>query len=264
MLTRSHAARKERRRRKSEMKRMLAARMAARQEAERQHLDAWFREFDKNDDRRLDKKELAALLMTLQPEAPPSDETLDRLMREAKLEDDQHEPVHREQLARVVLKNLSYVKEAQFIDTLFDRFDEDKSGSLDRDELKGLMHSIALGDVKVFPPGDPAYAQAACIAYKFKCLEDLMAKGVIDEPYFREKRARVVKRHTGLMSPRLRERDPEPHEVDFVIEQVDTNNDNRINKEECMAALGMWMQVMKDDPDVAAGPSEKSHACALM
>ena len=204
------------------------------------------------------------MLMTLQPEAPPSDETLDRLMREAKLEDDQHEPVHREQLARVVLKNLSYVKEAQFIDTLFDRFDEDKSGSLDRDELKGLMHSIALGDVKVFPPGDPAYAQAACIAYKFKCLEDLMAKGVIDEPYFREKRARVVKRHTGLMSPRLRERDPEPHEVDFVIEQVDTNNDNRINKEECMAALGMWMQVMKDDPDVAAGPSEKSHACALM
>ena len=172
--------------------------------------------------------------------------------------------MHREQLARVVLKNLSYVKEAQFIDTLFDRFDEDKSGSLDRDELKGLMHSIALGDVKVFPPGDPAYAQAACIAYKFKCLEDLMAKGVIDEPYFREKRARVVKRHTGLMSPRLRERDPEPHEVDFVIEQVDTNNDNRINKEECMAALGMWMQVMKDDPDVAAGPSEKSHACALM
>ena len=192
MLTRSHAARKERRRRKSEMKRMLAARMAARQEAEREHLDAWFREFDKNDDRRLDKKELAALLMTLQPEAPPSDETLDRLMREAKLEDDQHEPVHREQLARVVLKNLSYVKEAQFIDTLFDRFDEDKSGSLDRDELKGLMHSIALGDVKVFPPGDPAYAQAACIAYKFKCLEDLMAKGVIDEPYFREKRARVA------------------------------------------------------------------------
>ena len=75
MLTRSHAARRERRRRKSELKRMLEARYEARKEADRKTFDAWFEAFDTDGNRRLDKAELAALLLTLQPEAPPAPAT---------------------------------------------------------------------------------------------------------------------------------------------------------------------------------------------
>ena len=134
MLTRSHAARRERRRRKSELKRMLEARYEARKEADRKTFDAWFEAFDTDGNRRLDKAELAALLLTLQPEAPPADDVLDRLINDARAGAPEHEPVTREQLQRVVQKNLGYVKEAQFLETLFARFDGDASGFLDRDE----------------------------------------------------------------------------------------------------------------------------------
>ena len=132
------------------------------------------------------------------------------------------------------------------------------------DELRQLMHTIASGDVKFFPPGDPAYNQAACVAYKFKCLEDLQKKGILTEEVLKEKRNKVIARHKGLMSPRLREHDPEDHELDFVIDKIDVNHDNKISKDECLAALGIWMQVMKDAPAHEALPKDKSHACALM
>lgn len=236
--------------------------MEARRVEEAKKFDDWFSEFDRNNDRHLDKSELAALLMTIQPDCPPADSTLDRLMEEAKLIGT-GEPVQRSQLRAILLKNLAYVKEAQFLDNVFERFDQDGSGSLDRDELKGMMFSVSSGDVRVFPSGDPAQAQAACIAYKLKCLEDLRKKGIIDEQVVKEKRLRIFKRHHNLMSPRLREHDPQPEEIDFVLDQVDQNKDNKISKDECLAALGIWMQVMKDDPVAVHTKEEKSHTCVI-
>jgi len=165
----------------------------------------------------------------------------------------------------VLLKNLAYVKEAQFLDAIFDRFDRDGSGALDRDELKKLMYSVSQGDVLAFPAGDPMQTQAACIAYKLKCLEDLKAKGIIDDATLREKRKRIHQRHHDLMTPRLRDREPEPEEVDFVLDRVDADHDAMIERNECLAALGLWMHILKEDPfHVNHGVKDKSHACRLM
>ena len=141
----------------------------------------------------------------------------------------------------------------------------DGSGSLDCEELKKLMYSVSQGDVQAFPAGDPMQTQAACIAYKLKCLEDLLAKGIIDDHTLREKRRRIHHRHHELMTPRLRDREPEPEEVDFVLDRVDSDHDGRIGRNECLAALGLWMHILKEDPfHVNHGVKDKSHACPLM
>lgn len=266
VLTHGSTARAVRRRNKSQAKHVLANRIDEQRAAESLKFDAWFDEYDLDHDRRLDKAELANLLLHLQPDSPPSDATLDRLIEEAKRHSAEGDPVQREQLRPVLLKNLAYVKEAQFLDTIFSRFDEDHSGTLNRDELQNLMHAVATGDAMAFPDGDPAQKQAACIAYKLKCLNDLHKKGIIDQAALIEKRKRIHDRHHDLMTPRLRDRDPEPEEVAYVLDTADADKDGKIERNECLAALGLWMKILKDDPFHAGGHQvkDKSHACVTM
>ena len=181
------------------------------------------------------------------------------------------------------------------------------------------------GDVVPLDADDPAAEQAARLRYKLQCLEELHAKGLLNEKSFRVKRDRVNAaapkpspsrdapssgagplspadagsslprtrgplsrgrgvlslsrgrtpafgssqvqgRNAALISPRVREHDPTTEEVDFVLSQADANHDNKIEKSECLAALGLWLQILKDDPsggDGRPGHDRKSGACVL-
>ena len=130
---------------------------------------------------------------------------------------------------------------------IFERFDEDHSGFLERDELMKLMFSVSQGDVIPLAADDPAAEAARRLRYKLQCLDELHAKGVIDADSLRAKRDRVQQRNHALVSPRVREHDPTPAEVDFVLQQADANGDNKIARDECLAALGLWLQILKDD-----------------
>ena len=132
----------------------LAVKQNARNEKMQAQLDEWFAKFDTNGDQQFNRTELAALLAHLNPGAPPTDEVIDTVMRDATgvygpsvrksaassvydaadrkmvLAGDVNGLVHRDKLIPTVKKYSAYVKEQAKIDSIFAKFDQDDSGLL--------------------------------------------------------------------------------------------------------------------------------------
>lgn len=168
-------------------------------------------------------------------------------------------PITREQLRMAIQQNLLLCKEQHYLDSIFNRYDVDKSGYLEPGEVKSLMEAAAHGDVLFFEDDHECAAEAKCISYKLKCLDDMKRKGVINDKVWREKRANIAKRHQRIMSPRLSDRDPDANDVAFVLAQCDKNNDGRISRDELFMAIGLWIQVSHD-----ADQRRNSAVCAIM
>lgn len=167
--------------------------------------------------------------------------------------------IDKDHLFFAVQKNTMLAKEQDYLDKIFNRYDEDNSGYLEPSEVRTLMQAVAQGDVMQFDSTDPAAQEAACISYKLNCIDELKKKGIINEKVWREKRANVVKRHQSVMCPRFSEKDPDEADIAFVIDQCDKNRDNKISRDELIAAMGLWRQISQNTQGEA-----KSQVCAVM
>ena len=140
-------------------------------------LDSWFEEFDTDGDQQFNREELAKLLAHLNPGAPPTDEQIDRVMLDATavwsnapatrpskgiydsggrrtiMAGDVEGTIHRDKLSAVVKKYSAFVKEQARIDAIFDKFDEDNSGSLV--SLSPAVPAIARPGARVAHPPEP-------------------------------------------------------------------------------------------------------------
>lgn len=230
---------------KRDRRQEMEERLATKRREEKQVFDRWFEQLDTE----VDRSELTQFITSLTNNVP-SEESIDRMMNLSS----------KEELRAEVQKNMSYIKEQQYLDSIFDRYDVDGSGFLEPSEVKALMVAAAHGDVLHFELGDPNAHEAACLSYKLKCLDDLRAKGILADKEWREKRQSVASRHTALMSPSLSDRDPDDADVAFVLEQCDTNHDHKISREELLAAIGLWIQISSNSNQ----PSSPSKICSLM
>lgn len=213
-----------------------------RREAERVVFDRWYSE-----NKVVDKDSLRLLLDSLGSTAASRDQIVDSILGSWQQ--------GMEELRQLVGKTMQHYKEQHFLDKIFDRYDVDKSGFLEPSEVRHLLQAVAQGDVMHFDETDPAAHEAACTSYKLKCIDELKRKGIINEKVWREKRANVVKRHQSIMSPRVGERTPDDDDLDFVLENCDKNNDQKISRDELLAAIDLWIQVSRD----AAARADQQH-----
>eukprot|EP01047_Picozoa_sp_COSAG01_P080074 COSAG01_NODE_15426_length_1338_cov_1.929782_2_plen_204_part_00 len=119
--------------------------------SELQQVGEWFRKFDKDGSNTLDREELSQLLSHLVPDYAPDEAALNLLMEKAVDVQGKDEQVctwdthgiTRAAVRLVVTKYLAYLKEQKYLDKIFEKFDTDKSGLLEKQELLGLMQTMA-------------------------------------------------------------------------------------------------------------------------
>jgi|MDSY01.2.fsa_nt_gb Ca2+-binding EF-hand superfamily protein len=115
-------------------------------------LDLWFKKFDINHDQALQRNELLELLKLFQPNVePPDDQMLDYLMGVSEKIDGDASSVKRESLSKVMMVYRDYAKDKDKIDAVFDKYDKDKTGFLNRSELLGLLKSFHEDDPEIYP-----------------------------------------------------------------------------------------------------------------
>jgi len=129
----------------------------------------WFGRFDDNNDGRLQRDELRALLTHLEPESPPDEATLDMLIVKATsiesssltIRGNKNGSVDWHAVQETVLRFRDHVREKGFLDGIFDRFDADGSGHFDKEELMPLLRSVAPQGIEV-DHADAEYVLSLC------------------------------------------------------------------------------------------------------
>lgn len=120
-------------------------------------IDVWFKRFDTNGDGMLQRDELRELLTWLHPSRPPTDANLDLIIEKAtaiesysmRIAGDPNGALSWHDVRPAVLQYNDYVKDQQYIDTVFERYDTDRSGELDASELLHLLQRIAPEELEV-------------------------------------------------------------------------------------------------------------------
>ena len=114
--------------------------------------DQWFEKFDVNQDQTLQRTELAELLKLFQPNVPaPDSQMMDYLMGVSATIDGDQLTVKRESLGKVMMVYRDYAREKDAIDAIFDKFDTNSSGFLERRQLLNLLQSYHETNPELYP-----------------------------------------------------------------------------------------------------------------
>lgn len=156
----------------------LRQREAERRARTHAQVEAWFEEFDENKDGKLQRDELRALLAWLHPSRPPSEKNLDYLIERAtaveshtmRLSGNKDGSVAWHDARQTVLWYADYCKDQSYIDSVFRRFDDDNSGTLEASELINVLRAVAPEGLAV---------DEADVTYVLEQFDD-NADGVID------------------------------------------------------------------------------------
>lgn len=145
---------------KKKRRKNLKAKFDAFEKQQNAAFDQWFEKFDVNHDQTLQRTELAELLKLFQPDAQaPDDQMMDYLMEvSAKIDGDQL-TVKRESLAKVMMVYRDYARNKEAIDAIFDKFDTNSSGFLERQQLLKLLQSYHEEQPELYPEPEDHDAQ---------------------------------------------------------------------------------------------------------
>lgn len=132
-------------------------------------IDSWFTKFDFNEDGKLQREELRALLTWLQPDRPPTEDNLDFLLEKAtaiesfnmRIPGDKNGAVSWHQARSTVEMYHEYCRDQKYLDSVFSRFDADDNGTLDLHELPALLQEMAPEGV-VVDASDAKYVLEQC------------------------------------------------------------------------------------------------------
>lgn len=117
--------------------------------------EEWFQNFDENHDGKLDRDEIQLLLAHVYPDLPPATpESINLLLEKLGAVDDHDDVV------AVIVRYGCYICEKQELDAVFQEFDHNDNGVLDKSELQQLL-------AKVHPtwaatPSDVAHILSQC------------------------------------------------------------------------------------------------------
>lgn len=271
-MLRAIAASRKRADQQASRKKKLDEKLQRKHEAEELKFQAYFDDFDTNKNGILSKPELVKLLHHLQPDHVFPDKQLDEIVAEGmemwKEDHPGEEPVEkgiaRWHLQTIVQKQLSNAKEKLYVDGIFDLYDADKSGFLDREEMISVLKAAVSGEIEPhFDEEDENFQKAKCLKYKLECLGELHKRGILDNFAHEEKRNKLLRGRGHLVPQKLVTRAPEPEDIEFVVEQCDNDSDGKISKSECLTAISLWIQLAAEN-DAEDEAKAASKLCLIM
>ena len=108
-------------------------------EKEQKSVSEWFKKFDCDKNNELDASELTKLFIHLEPDAVKDDSVGPFLTHQC------NDVVTQDNCMNIIKKFRYYLKQKVYLDGLFDKYDADKSGILQANELIQLMKDKARG-----------------------------------------------------------------------------------------------------------------------
>ena len=102
--------------------------------------------YDENNSGGFCKTQLRSVLIDIDPDHEPDDESLEFIMH--RLQDENGE-VQANKISIVILKYRNYMKKKDRYDSLFKKFDTNASGKLDKSQLLAMLQEVARGRVSV-------------------------------------------------------------------------------------------------------------------
>ena len=219
--------------------------------SEEVQLDDWMRKHDTNGDGGLDKKEFAELVRGLEHD---EDETvdemaIDRLFEKATKGVAGVDHVTRAQERESVIRYRQYLVHHEYLDMIMNHFDKDKSGNLDREEIRQMLQTILRDGAKLTVNTEGR-------EYKLKSLEEAFNKGRIDQAMYQQKLYKVQ----GV-PPKDRPQisTVSDDDIDFVMAAADTDKDGKLDRDEVLASLALWSQLLK-----CSEAKRNSMLCSIM
>mmetsp|Transcript_22166 Transcript_22166/g.76781 ORF Transcript_22166/g.76781 Transcript_22166/m.76781 type:complete len:294 (+) Transcript_22166:119-1000(+) len=289
------AIRSARLRRESKSNKILRMNESMRhfREEEQTKLDVWFAAQDLDGNGMIDARELASLMPSVEPDWVHSDAIIEKMMAYARELSAKAGTVHAEgappgigkdQIVRVLDFQKQFAKERQFVDFVFSQFDAgafpggslsrpgcvperalDNSGFLDFVEMRNVVHAVASGTVVMdLDDSDPLARKAQCVKFRLFCLEDLYKSGKLNQAEYARKREMVFAKHPDIAGPKTVQRDIDDADLEWVMLQCDGDNDGRISKDECSAAIALWLKVANLANLGENDPKHATAICAVM
>jgi len=135
----------------AERKRSLHQRKQERQAQLQLQVGEWFKQFDEDRNKQLDRNELRKLLLHLHPDIPVEEEALDYLIKKATeivspsltIEGSANGMIPWVDAVKTVTRYSSYLKNKRSLDALLKRFDSNGNGKLETSELAALLRDIS-------------------------------------------------------------------------------------------------------------------------
>ena len=140
----SAAARVRKKRKENLQKRQEAYRL--KQAEDKKLLEELLHKYDENNSGGFCKTQLRSVLIDIDPDHEPDDESLEFIMH--RLQDENGE-VQANKISIVILKYRNYMKKKDRYDSLFKKFDTNASGKLDKSQLLAMLQEVARGRVSV-------------------------------------------------------------------------------------------------------------------
>eukprot|EP00944_MAST-04C_sp_MAST-4C-sp1_P010878 g10878.t1 len=140
------AARAQARRRKKERLEQRQQAYKLKQAEDKKLIEELLHKYDENNSGGFDKSQLRNVLIHIDPDREPDDESIEFIMH--RLEDENGE-VQANKISIVILKYRKYLKQKDRYDSLFKKFDINDSGKLDKAQLLAMLKEVARGRVSV-------------------------------------------------------------------------------------------------------------------
>ena len=220
---------------------------------EEQQVKDWISEFDADGNGLIDRQEFAKLIEGVYgAEGGKVDETaIDKLYAKCQLDTDeatQIKGVPEDKLRETVVRYREAIVHQEYLNALMAKFDKDKSGTLDRQEIKDML-SIILRD------GASLTMNSAGREFKVTKLEEAYKKGLLDKHVYMKKLALVQG------GSDVKDIDVTDDDVDFVMKEADADGNGELDREELLASMALWTKLLKtpDQEDPKA-----SGLCSVM
>ena len=244
------AARATARRQKRSRRQQLEEMKAYQAGLEEQKMQRWFDTYDKDKDGGLDRDEFAMLVRGLDKDEECDDLAVERLFEKA-LNGSASEKVDQAAVKDTVLRYREYLMHHEYLDNIMDKFDKDKSGALDKGEIKSMLETI-------LKDGASLVVHSKARQYKLGVLSDAHDKGTLDDTSY----TRKVNKVQGIdetKKPSIMEVTDD--DVDFVMAEADTDKNGTLDREEVLASLAAWTKLLQMAGDQN---DDASSMCLLM
>ena len=147
----------------AERKRSLHQRKQERQAQLQLQVGEWFKQFDEDRNKQLDRNELRKLLLHLHPDIPVEEEALDYLIKKATeivspsltIEGSANGMIPWVDAVKTVTRYSSYLKNKRSLDALLKRFDSNGNGKLETSELAALLREPRPAHAPLCCPREP-------------------------------------------------------------------------------------------------------------
>ena len=155
-----------------------------------------------------------------------------------------------DRLRDTVVRYKESIVHLAYLNALMAKFDKDKSGTLDKGEIKTMLETI-------MRDGATLTLNTAGREFKVAKLEEAYKKGLLEKHVYMQKLHKVQ----GSKEDAVKWQEVTDDDVDFVMKEADADGNGELDREELLASMALWTKLLK----VPGQPEDpKSNLCSVM